>query len=106
MKLTSTFHCTAGLIDGNVVRLHGIAYKEKLWLVLGWRISTTENTAEPERLIRFDNLPHQADAQGYSNILLPITAHDLQSGALQNIEVEDRPSNLKCDSRALIGNLN
>jgi hypothetical protein len=89
--------CMAGLSDGYVVTCDGIAHEGKLWLVPGWLEHPTEPIAIPERIIRFDNFPHQADQEGrldYQNIQLPIPESDLLGPMPPGIEYEDRPQNV------------
>ena len=89
--------CMAGLSDGYVVTCDGIAYDGKLWLVPGWLEHPTEPIAIPERIVRFDNFPHQVGQEGgldYQNILLPMSESDFLGQVPPGIEYVDHPQNL------------
>jgi hypothetical protein len=87
--------CLVGRADGFVIRCDGLAHEGKLWLVPSWLSHPTKPIAIPERMIRFDNLPHQKEAEGldYENILLPIPESALSGPMPPGIEYQDRPWN-------------
>ena len=89
--------CIVGLGDGMVVTCDGIKHDGKLWLVPKWLEHPTESIAMPERIIRFDCFPHQADQEGgldYQNIQLPISESALLGPMPPGIEFVDRPQSL------------
>ena len=89
--------CLVGLGDGMVVTCDGIEHEGKLWLVPGWLEHPTEPIAIPERIIRFDCFPHQADQEGgldYQNIQLPIPESALRDAMPPGIEYVDHPQSL------------
>ena len=93
----SVLKCMVGLGDGMIVTCDGIDHDGKLWLVPRWLEHPTEPIAMPERIIRFDCFPHQADQAGaldYQNIQLPIPESALLGLMPQGIEFVDHPQNL------------
>ncbi|MBI3808012.1 MAG: hypothetical protein HY281_10965 [Nitrospirae bacterium] len=89
--------CLVGFSDGYVGTCDGIAHEGKLWLVPGWLEHPRKPIAMPERIIRFDNFPHQAAQEGgldYQNILLPMPESALLGQVPQGIEYVDHPPNL------------
>lgn len=91
------FRCLVGLSDGNVVKSDGIEFEGKLWLVSGWLHMPDTKHAMPERIVRFDDHPHQATPGQefeYQNILLPISESALDVEAPIGIEHRDHPSGL------------
>ena len=101
------FRCIAFTTDAFVFKGSGIEHEGKLWIVTAWLKHPSESTAHPERIIRFDNLPHhlvddpQAKLEGYEyqGIQLPITARQLEKAEEKlNIEHEDHPLHLSVQS--------
>jgi len=92
--------CIVGLSDGMIVTCDGVAHQGRLYIVTAWLAHPTEPFAIPERIIRFDCFPHQADPESdliYQNILLPISESDLLGQLPPGIEYEDHPQSLRVD---------
>ena len=98
-KIVKILKCLVCLSDGHVGLCDGIEYEGKLWLVPVWRSHPTEPYATPERIIRFDNFPHQCGFEGedldYQNIQIPISDADLYGSLPLQIEHVDHPQNLR-----------
>ena len=96
--------CFVGLAEGMVITCDGIEHEGKLWIVSAWLEHPSEPIAIPERLIRFDNYPHQSDdGVFYQNILLPIPESALYGDVPPGIEYLDRPQNIQVDIHLIRG---
>lgn len=89
------FQCLVGFSDGHVGICDGIEFNGKLWLVTRWLRHKTEPHSKPERIIRFDNLPHQrtsGEAIEFQNVLIPapesVTSGDVPAG-IEYIDLPD-----------------
>ena len=101
------FRCIAYTTDAFMFKGSGIEHEGKLWIVTAWLKHPDESFAHPERLIRFDNLPHRLvddeisrlEGLEYQGIQLPITAQQLErSGETLDIEHVDHPLHLSVPS--------
>lgn len=101
-----TFNCWVGLDDGAMIKIKGVSYDGKLWLVPQWLTHKTEPHAIPARIIRFDHLHYEKEEEGlgYRNILLPINESALLGALPAGIEYVDRPQNIRVDIQEVRGN--
>lgn len=54
------FKALVGRADApEILKIDAIRWRGKLWLVPSWRVSAAQGVRWPQRLIRFDLIPHQ-----------------------------------------------
>lgn len=54
-----TLFIVAVMCENSILNVDGLRYEDNLWLVPKWLDYPLEKMSKPERMIRFDNLPHQ-----------------------------------------------